>query len=376
MTIPLLLELLDTPFLNRYGLAIAGSVLVLVCHLTGGFLATVVEFFLLLHLGDFAFRQVQFQLRRKSGEFILGGKVPADFTAETGPKHKRIVLITGAAMGLGKELAVKYRGYGYSLILWDINVAALEATKAELLAQTPKAGAPRGTVETAAVDVSDDAAVQSALTAVGDIDILILNAGVVIGKPIVDLQARDVSKVFGVNVFQLFNIARHAVPKMTSVNTTSEKRIVVISSIAGFRGFGKVADYNGSKAAATVFGQALTMELRHSGASNIGVSIVCPFVITTGMFQGLRSPSWAFKDLSTKQVVDAVVDAVVLRKYHVVIQWYLWWLNLVLNCLPASVAFYADIIMGGSKAMDTFHGKHGAKGASADSVAASTSGSS
>lgn len=189
------------------------------------------------------------------------------------PRH---ILITGATSGLGAALAVLYAGPGVALALTGRDAVRLAAV-AELCRS---AGAEA--VETASLDVTDAAALESWLLAVDaarPIDLVIANAGIAAG-PGPDRageSAAQVRRIFAVNVDGVFNTVLPLLPRLVA---RGRGQIALMSSLAGFRGLPGAPAYGASKAALRVWGEGLRCDLAPLG---IGVSVICPGFVATPM---------------------------------------------------------------------------------------------
>ena len=112
-----------------------------------------------------------------------------------------IVLITGAAQGLGKELAIQFSKCGATLVLWDINETKLHQTCSEITSQGKEAFAY-------VVDCSDKKQIYETADKVreeiGNVSVLVNNAGIVVFKNIMDMTDEQVEATFKVNTFAHF----------------------------------------------------------------------------------------------------------------------------------------------------------------------------
>ena len=214
------------------------------------------------------------------------------------------VLITGAAGGLGRELALGSAKRGARLVLWDLNTEALDAVAAEVSEQ--------GGVgcETAVCDVTSSSEVQReaerALQS-GPIDIVINNAGIVHGRSLLELSDAQIEASFRVNSLAPFWVVRAFLPSMVS---RGRGHLVTVASAAGLIGVSRLTDYSASKWAAVGLDESLRMELR-DGASAIRTTVVCPYFIDTGMFRGVRTRfSFLLPILEKERVATRVLRAV------------------------------------------------------------------
>jgi short-subunit dehydrogenase len=209
-----------------------------------------------------------------------------------------IVLITGAAMGMGKLYAELAVSEGATVVLWDVNAELLAATAEEL----GSAAHPY------VVDISStDAIVQAAARVraeVGDPSILINNAGIVRGKLFVEHEhGSDIDLTMRINAIAPMHVTREFLPAM--IANPQESRIVNIASAAGLLSTPRMSVYSSSKWALVGWSDSLRLELRMSGSKQVKVTTVCPSFISTGMFAGVKAPR-----LTPLMSPDAVVARV------------------------------------------------------------------
>ncbi|WP_345495626.1 SDR family NAD(P)-dependent oxidoreductase [Nocardia callitridis] len=202
------------------------------------------------------------------------------------------VLITGAAMGLGKLFAERaVREGAAAVVVWDINEVALKQTAEELGALAAATGRG-GVIHAHAVDVSARDAVATAADAVraetGGIDILVNNAGIVRGNSYFweTENPADIDQTIAINSLAPMYITREFLPAM--VGGTSEARVLNIASSAGLVANPRMSVYAGSKWAAIGWSDSVRIELEHAGHKHVRVTTVCPTYINTGMFEGAK----------------------------------------------------------------------------------------
>ena len=193
------------------------------------------------------------------------------------------VLITGGASGIGKIMGrlVLERG-AKSLIIWDINEQALIKTKSEF--------ASLGKVYTYRVNIADSNAVQSKYQEVQDecgvVDILINCAGIVMGNNTFDHQTiEDIRLTMDVNTVAPMVLTLQVLPDMLRRN---RGHICNIASAGGMLGNPKMSVYGASKWAVIGWSESMRIELQQK-QSNVKVTTVAPYFISTGMFKGVRS---------------------------------------------------------------------------------------
>jgi len=198
-------------------------------------------------------------------------------------EHTR-VLLTGAATGIGRLMALMMSEERPAFALVDINKKMLEATAAECRAK----GA---TVRTYVCDVSKkkdlEALAKKAVKDLGQVDILINNAGIVKGKFVHEYDFDDIRKTMEVNFIGSAYLTRLLLPDMMKRNAG---HIVNVASAMGLTGVPRMGEYVASKHAIVGFTDTLRLELKKYGYSGIRTLCVCPSGIDTGMFPGYKAP--------------------------------------------------------------------------------------
>ena len=199
----------------------------------------------------------------------------------------RTVLVTGAAMGMGKLYAERaVRDGAARVVLWDRDAEALEAAAADLRALGGS------TVHPCALDVSSLADVTAAAGRVqaeaGVPDILINNAGIVRGKYFWEHSPADIDAVMQVNTLAPMHVTRAFLPQMIARRTPA--RILNVASASGTLSVPKMSVYTASKWAVIGWSDSLRLELNESGNGHIQVTTLIPSYIKTGMFAGARGP--------------------------------------------------------------------------------------
>jgi all-trans-retinol dehydrogenase (NAD+) len=267
----------------------------------------------------------------------------------------KIVLVTGAASGIGRLIALDFAGRGARVAGWDLNGEALKILEEEARL--------RGFfMKTMVCDISDRTAVyrQAAalLEELGPVDIIINNAGVVSGSTFLETSDEKIIKTIDVNVLASFWICKAFLPVMIQRNTG---HIVNIASAAGIIGVTGLADYSASKFAVFGFDEAVRMELRRLGSA-VRTTIVCPFFIDTGMFLGVQTRfPLLLPILKSEYAARKIVAAVLKNRKRLIMPPFVYSVFL-LRLLPTAVLDAVAGFFGINRAMDHFTGRSGGAG--------------
>jgi 2-hydroxycyclohexanecarboxyl-CoA dehydrogenase len=184
----------------------------------------------------------------------------------------KVVVVTGAAAGIGLGIARRFAEDGYPVAMLDVQEEALHREAAALAA----AGAR---VMPEVVDVSDRGQIDRAYAAIrqafGPIGIVIPNAGIARFVPLMQMTVDEWQRVIDVNLTGVFHTIQAAVPDMIAAQWG---RIVTISSQAGQSGGPAQAHYSASKGGVISLTKALARELAHAG---ITVNTIPPSLVET-----------------------------------------------------------------------------------------------
>lgn len=264
------------------------------------------------------------------------------------------VLITGAGSGLGRLMALRFAGLGCDLALWDINGEAVQVLARELGTSVRCKAytvdlASREQIYKMAEKVKED---------FGDIDILVNNAGIVTGCKFMDCPDGLIEKTMAVNANAHFWTVKAFLPTMLAKNSG---HIVSIASSAGLFGVTGLADYCASKHAAVGFDESLRFELAAQGKTGVHTTVVCPYFINTGMFNGVQTKYPSILPIQDpEETVDRIMDAILCNQAIVIIPRILYLVYALKGMLPVKVQQVMGDCMGVSHSMDTFVGRTGA----------------
>lgn len=268
------------------------------------------------------------------------------------PRNKKsvsgqVVLITGAGHGLGREMAIIFAELGATLILWDINKDSVEKTARQIREHGGQARAYH-------VDVSEYSRVlttaEKVREDVGDVDILINNAGACKVQPFTEISANDFRKTIAVNLMSHFWTIKAFLPQMLH---QGKGHVVAISSNLGIAGKSHFTDYSAAKFGVNGLMQALEAELHEMRKRGIKMTTICPAAIDTGLVKSIetRFPR-IFPLLNTQTAARLVVDSI-LRNDHLLVippgyRILYWFLS---NC-PRKVSLLVADFLGNTTEID------------------------
>ncbi|MCA2210457.1 SDR family oxidoreductase [Nocardia rosealba] len=213
-----------------------------------------------------------------------------------GDSRGRVVVVTGAAGGIGAAIAARFAAEDRVVSLWDLD-PAVHRTAAAIAkrfdAATDRRGAGSAAVATLSapdvhgvtVDLTDSAAVRAAfdrLTAdYGAVEVLVHAAGVMVGGPALELDPADWTRCLSVNATATMLVTQRAAAEMVAAGTGA---IVVVSSNAAATPRVGMAAYGAAKAAATAFTRSLALQVAPLG---VRVNLVSPGSTDTPMLRDM-----------------------------------------------------------------------------------------
>lgn len=219
----------------------------------------------------------------------------------------KVALITGAASGIGKEIALLYAKNGASVAIADINQTAAQQTADEI-------NAAGGRALGVAMDVTREDAVnagtQAVVDAFGQLDILVSNAGIQIVKPIVDYSFADWKKMQAIHVDGAFLTTKAALQHMYR-----DKRggtVIYMGSVHSHEGSPLKSAYVAAKHALLGLSRVLAKE---GAEHNVRSHVICPGFVRTPLVDKQIPEQARELGISEEQVVrnvmlDRTVDGV------------------------------------------------------------------
>ena len=242
----------------------------------------------------------------------------------------QVAIITGAASGIGRALAMKLCEEGATVVVSDVDAAGVDAVAAAI---NKKNG---GRADAVVVDVTDAAAigalVSDSVDKHGRLDLMFNNAGIAISGDARDLAIEHWKRVIDVNLMGVVYGADAAYKVMAAQR---HGHIVNIASLAGLTPFPTNAPYSATKHAVV----GLSMSMRTEGEElGVRVSVVCPGFIESNIYtasEAVNVPQEKlldqipFKKVPTDTAATKILEGVARNKAIIVFPGYarlIWWL--------------------------------------------------
>ena len=194
--------------------------------------------------------------------------------------HGKIVLVTGAASGIGRSFALAAAKKGARLIITDVNKEGLEKTAESIR------GAGGAVLLARDLDVADRGAVLALAADVleksGPVDVLANVAGVALFAQVEDMSHSDWERVVNINLWGVIHMIEAFVPAMVKAG---QGHVVNVSSLAGLMGLPWHLAYSATKFAVNGLSEVLRLDLKKHG---LGVTLVCPGAVDTGLVNTVK----------------------------------------------------------------------------------------
>lgn len=210
----------------------------------------------------------------------------------------RVAIVTGAASGIGKEIAERLAAEGGIPIIADLNLEAAKATADEI-------GATGATSFAVAMNVTDEAQVEEGVAAVvekfGKVDILVSNAGIQIVKPLVDFPFADWKKLLSIHLDGAFLTTRACLKHMYKANYG---RVVYMGSVHSKEASKLKAPYVTAKHGLIGLAKVLAKE---GAEHNVTANVVCPGFVRTPLVDKQIPEQAKELGITEEQVVKTVM---------------------------------------------------------------------
>ena len=260
----------------------------------------------------------------------------------------KTVLVTGGASGIGEIMVRLLLERKANVIIWDINQANIDDTLSKF--------STKGVLYGFQVDVSNSNQVQEAAEKVkqeiGIVDVLINNAGIVVGKYFKEHSIADIDRTMNINAAGPMYITQAFLGDMLDQNSG---HICNIASSGGLISNPKMSVYAASKWALIGWSDSLRLEMKQMD-KDVTITTIMPYYINTGMFDGVQSK---LPILKPEAAARTIVKAIEKNKKMVTIPGYLYRLTRIGQGILSLSVFdwFAGSVLGIYKTMEHFVGR-------------------
>ena len=261
--------------------------------------------------------------------------------------RNKTILITGGASGIGEIMSRLSLERKAKVIIWDINTRNIENTLKKLR--------PLGNITSYVIDISDVQQIKKTAQQLkkehGNIDVLINNAGIIVGKYFHEQTASEIEKTFSINSFAPMHICNQFLKSMMNENAG---HICNIASSASLVPNPKMSVYAASKWAIFSWSDSLRLEMKQL-KKEIKVTSILPYYINTGMFYGVQS---RIPILDAQATALTIIKAIEKNKKIITIPGWIYRFTRFGQAIMSVDVFdwFAGSIMGVYKTMDNFKG--------------------
>lgn len=195
----------------------------------------------------------------------------------------RVAVVTGAASGIGKALALGFAGEGANVVLADIEEEPLRAAEAEVASHGVEA---LGVITDVTDADSVGALAQATIDRFGAVHMVCNNAGVGGGGLIRNQQLVDWKWVVDVCLWGVIHGVHHFLPHLIEAE---ESHIMSTASVAGLMSVPGLGPYNAAKYGVVAIMETLHLEMQRDRNADVGVSVLCPGVVRTNIATAQRN---------------------------------------------------------------------------------------
>ncbi len=208
----------------------------------------------------------------------------------------RTAVVTGAANGIGRGVVERLLDEGANVVALDIEEESLKALRAEL-------GSPAG-LTTVQGDIRSRQDVKRAIDTArqhyGALDVMVANAGIAVGQDFLEIDDDTWTRIIDTNLGGVYNTLAVVLPRLRAARAGG---LVIVSSVAAYRGLPRSLAYGPSKAALNNLAEALYLELHDEG---VAVTVVCPGFVRTPLTAHNPFPMPAL--IEPCQAARAIID--------------------------------------------------------------------
>lgn len=262
--------------------------------------------------------------------------------------ENKIVLITGGASGIGKIMVRLLLERKAKVVIWDINQESIAETISEF--------SHLGNVVGYNVDVANVEQIQviakKVKQEIGIVDVVINNAGIIIGKYFNEHSFSDISKTMEINANAPMFITKAFLTDMLDQNSG---HICNIASSGGLVSNPKMSVYAASKWSLIGWSDSLRLEMKQLD-KKVNVTTIMPYYINTGMFDGVKSK---IPILEPEAAALTIIKAIETNKKMVTIPGYIYRFTRLGQAIMSTNVFdwFAGDVLGIYKTMEHFTGR-------------------
>lgn len=258
--------------------------------------------------------------------------------------NDKSVLITGAASGIGRNLAQELAGAGAGLSLIDVDRDGLEELHRGL-------SLPAGDTLIETVDVTDESAVESVVKRTDEeldgLDVVVANAGLGYPTPATEFSLERSKRLLDVNVNGVVNTVVPAIDRMVE---NGQGHVVIVSSVAAFVNFKGGASYCASKSGVLRLAEGLRLDLRET---DVDVTTIHPGWVKTKMTEVLDEDLRMF-EISAERAAENIRRAIENNKRKAIFPWQARLLVGLLKFVPDPLV---DFVLSKLPGAETFYQK-------------------
>lgn len=211
----------------------------------------------------------------------------------------KVALVTGAGTGIGRGTAALFARAGATVWVVDRDEASASDTRAQIESEG-------GRAQVAVADVADAHAVQALAGRVGQLDVLVANAGIGHVGDLLGTDAADLDRLYSVNVRGVFLCAKAFVPAMLARGRGS---VINMASIAGVVAVRERLAYTTSKFAVVGLTKSMALDHSHTG---VRFNCICPGRVETAFVQKRlaesKDPAAAYREMASTQLTGRMLD--------------------------------------------------------------------
>jgi len=224
------------------------------------------------------------------------------------PTTTKVALVTGAGQGIGRSIALQLAADGFDIAIADLSFQEEKARG--VVAEVEELGR-RAIFVAADVSKKEDivAAVDAAARELGSFGVIVNNAGIAQVKPLMEISAEELEKIFAINVNSVVFGIQAAAAKFGELGTKG--KIVSAASIAAIKGFPILGAYSASKFAVRALTQVAAQELAPQG---ITVNAYAPGIVGTGMWELIDEKLSEINGKPRGQNLQENVDSIALGR--------------------------------------------------------------